>query len=77
MFPGALPHKNSLWLYKHKVIVTPADGLGDVGAADYIRINYSSPNIEAFERFRNVSPKAIAEAQNNIYAEPVANYFKK
>lgn len=74
---GITAQELTVALYKHKVIVTPADGLGDVGAADYIRINYSSPNIEAFERFRNVLPKAIAEAQNNVYAEPVANYFKK
>ena len=55
----------------------PGDGLGEVGAADYIRLNYSWPRLDCFEAFRAGLPKAIAEAQEGRYAVPVREFFVK
>jgi hypothetical protein len=64
-------------LLNHRIAVIPGDGLGVVGAADYIRLNYSSPDIECFERFREALPLAIAEAQEGRYVEAVDAFFAK
>ena len=50
---------------------------GDVKAADYLRLNYSHPDIACFERFREALPKAIAEAQAGRYAEAVIGFFER
>jgi len=51
--------------------------IGDVKAADYLRLNYSHPDIACFERFREALPKAIAEAQAGLYAEAVIDFFAR
>ena len=64
-------------LLKQKIAVIPGDGLGDVKAADYLRLNYSHPDIACFERFREALPKAIEEAQAGLYADAVVGFFER
>ncbi len=46
-------------------------------AADYLRLNYSHPDIACCERFREALPKAIAEAQAGLYADAVIRFFER
>jgi aspartate/methionine/tyrosine aminotransferase len=64
-------------LFKRKVAVYAGDGLGDVGAYEQIRLNFSRPDIWAFEQFRKALPEAIAEAKTGIYADFVIKFFEK
>jgi hypothetical protein len=48
-----------------------------VKPADYLRLNYSHPDIACFERFREALPKAIAEARTGRYAEAVIAFFER
>ena len=43
--------------------------------ADYLRLNYSSPDITCFEQFRVALPLAIAEAQAGRYATAGDAFF--
>jgi len=63
-------------LFKRRVAVYPGDGLGDVGATEYIRVNFSQPDLGAFERFRAALPEAIAEARSGVYREAVIAFFE-
>ncbi|MFB2552632.1 pyridoxal phosphate-dependent aminotransferase [Ensifer soli] len=74
---GVTAQEITVGLLKHKVAAIPGDGLGDVKAADYLRLNYSHPDIACFEAFRKALPLAIAEAQAGDYIEPVAAFFEK
>jgi aspartate/methionine/tyrosine aminotransferase len=62
-------------LFKRRVAVYPGDGLGDVGATEFIRVNFSQPDLTAFERFRAALPDAIAEAKSGVYRQPVIDFF--
>ncbi len=74
---GVTAQEVTVGLLNHKVAVIPGDGLGEVGASDYIRLNYSWPRLDCFEAFREGLPKAIAEAQDGKYAAPVKAFFEK
>lgn len=74
---GVTAQELTIGLLKEKVAVIPGDGLGDIGAANYLRLNYSHPDIACFERFRQALPLAIAEAQSGLYVEAVAEFFEK
>jgi aspartate/methionine/tyrosine aminotransferase len=74
---GVTAQEVTVGLLNHRVAVIPGDGLGEVGAADYIRLNYSWPRLDCFEAFRAGLPKAIAEAQEGRYAVPVREFFVK
>ena len=74
---GVTAQEVTVGLLNHHVAVIPGDGLGEVGAADYIRLNYSWPRLDCFEAFRAGLPKAIAEAQEGRYAVPVKEFFIK
>jgi aspartate/methionine/tyrosine aminotransferase len=74
---GVTAQEVTVGLLKEKIAAIPADGLGDVKAADYLRLNYSHPNIACFEQFREALPKAIAEAQAGLYAEAVIGFFER
>ncbi|MGH2597925.1 MAG: pyridoxal phosphate-dependent aminotransferase [Dehalococcoidia bacterium] len=63
-------------LFKRRVAVYPGDGLGDVGATEFIRVNFSQPEIGAFERFRAALPGSIAEAKSGVYREAVIAFFE-
>lgn len=64
-------------LLKYKIGVITGDGLGNVGDIEYIRLNYSHPDIECFELFRESLPKAIADAKTGMYKQAVIDFFKK
>ena len=74
---GVTAQEVTVGLLKEKIAAIPADGLGDVKAADYLRLNYSHPDIACFERFREALPNAIAEVQAGLYAEPVIEFFER
>ena len=74
---GVTAQEVTVGLLNHRVAVIPGDGLGDVGCADYIRLNYSSPDVACFEQFRTALPKAIAEAKEGRYAAAVDKFFAK
>lgn len=63
-------------LLKYKIGVITGDGLGNVGATEYIRLNYSHPDIACFELFREALPKAIADAQSGMYRDGVIKFFE-
>lgn len=73
---GVTAQEVSVGLLKHKIAVTPGDGLGNLGATDYVRLNYSHPDIACFEQFRKALPAAIAEAQSGVYADGVVDFFE-
>ena len=62
-------------LFKRKVAVYAGDGLGDVGAWECIRINFSRPDIWAFEKLRDVLDEAVNEARTGCYAAGVIKFF--
>ena len=61
---------------KEEIAAIPSDGLGDVKAADYLRLD-SHPDIACFERFREALPKAIEEAQAGLDADAVIGFFAR
>lgn len=73
---GVTAQELTVGLLNHGITVTPGDGLGDVGATDYIRLNYSHPEIDAFEVFREALPKAIEEAKTGQYKQGVIDFYK-
>lgn len=73
---GVTAQELTVALFKHKVAVYPGDGLGEIGATDYIRLNFSRPDDWAFRHFRKVLPVAIEEAASGIYSEGVFQFFK-
>lgn len=62
-------------LFKRRVAIYPGDGLGDVGATEYIRINLSQLESEAFERLRRALPEAIEEARTGCYRAAISDFF--
>lgn len=74
---GVTAQEITVGLFKHRVAVYPGDGLGNVGATDYIRLNISRPDLWAFRHFRKMLPLAIEEAKSGIYREGVSQFFKE
>lgn len=74
---GVSAQEISTALLKYKIATITGDGLGDVGAVEYIRLNYSHPDIKCFELFREALPKAIADAKTGMYRQAVIDFFKK
>ncbi len=74
---GVSAQELTVALFKHRVAVYPGDGLGDVGATDYIRLNISRPDTWAFEHFRKALPEAISEAQTGTYRDGVIGFFEQ
>lgn len=73
---GVTAQEITVGLLKRKIAVTPGDGLGNLGATEYLRLNYSHPDIACFELFRKALPEAIAEAQSGVYAQGVIDFYK-
>ncbi|MEZ5087056.1 MAG: pyridoxal phosphate-dependent aminotransferase [Tessaracoccus sp.] len=73
---GVTAQEITVGLIKHKIAVTPGDGLGDLGATEYIRLNYSHPDIKCFETFRDALPKAIEEAKSGMYKQGVISFYE-
>lgn len=74
---GVTAQEITVGLLKHKIAAIPGDGLGDVKCADYLRLNYSSPDFACFETFRKALPLAIKEAQEGRYVAAVDAFFAK
>jgi aspartate/methionine/tyrosine aminotransferase len=74
---GVTAQELTVALFKHHVAVYPGDGLGDVGATDYIRLNISRPDLWAFRHFRRVLPLAIEEAKSGMYRNGVIQFFRE
>lgn len=74
---GVSAQEINVGLLKYKIATITGDGLGSVGATEYIRLNYSHPDIRCFEIFREALPKAIADAKTGMYRQPVIDFFKK
>lgn len=64
-------------LFKRHVAVYAGDGLGDVGASEYIRINISRSDIWAYEKLREEMIPSIKEAQSGVYGDAVASFFEE
>jgi aspartate/methionine/tyrosine aminotransferase len=74
---GITAQELTVSMFKRKVAIYPGDGLGDVRATDYIRINFSQPQPWAFERFRAVLPEAIEEARSGLYRDRIIAFFER
>jgi aspartate/methionine/tyrosine aminotransferase len=74
---GVTAQELTVALFKHRVAVYPGDGLGNVGATEYIRLNISRPDLWAFTHFRKVLPLAIEEAKSGIYRDGVIKFFEE
>jgi len=74
---GVTGQEIAVGLLKGKIAVTPGDGLGDLGATEYLRLNYSHPDIACFEQFRKALPEAIAEAKKGAYAQGVIDFYER
>jgi len=72
---GVTAQELTVALFKRRIAVYPGDGLGDVGATDYIRLNISRPDAWAFEHLGESLPKAIAEARSGAYSDAVIKFF--
>lgn len=64
-------------LFKRHVAVYAGDGLGDIGADTYIRINISRSDIWAYEKLAEEMGPAIDEAKTGVYADAVATFFEE
>ncbi len=74
---GVSAQELTVALFKHHVAVYPGDGLGSVGATEYIRLNLSRPDIWALEHLRRSLPQAISEAKTGAYREGVIRFFEQ
>ncbi|HWP91779.1 MAG TPA: pyridoxal phosphate-dependent aminotransferase [Thermodesulfobacteriota bacterium] len=74
---GVSAQELTVALFKHRVAVYPGDGLGNIGATEYIRLNLSRPDMWALEHFRESLPKAISEAQTGVYRKGVIRFFEQ
>jgi aspartate/methionine/tyrosine aminotransferase len=73
---GVSAQELTVALFKRRVAVYPGDGLGDVGATDYIRLNISRPDTWAFSHLAESLPEAIVEARSGVYRERVIKFFE-
>ena len=74
---GVTAQEITVGLLNHRVAVIPGDGLGEVKCADYVRLNYSHPDLACFEQFRVALPRAIAEARDGRYAAAIDAFFAR
>lgn len=72
---GVTAQEVTVGLLKEKIIVTPGDGLGESGSTEYIRLNFSHPDIACFEQFRIALPLAIEEAKTGKYKDGVIGFY--
>lgn len=70
---GITAQELTLSLFKRRVVVYPGDGLGNVGATDYLRLNISRPDKFAFEKLRD----SLSEAKSGVYRKKIINFFEK
>lgn len=73
---GATAQELTVALFKRNVAVYPGDGLGDVGAMSFIRLNISRPDMWAFEHLKKSLPDAISEAKSGVYRKSLIRLFE-
>jgi len=73
---GATAQEICVALFKRKIATIPGDALGEVGAADYLRINFSHRDRSRLARLGNALPEAVSEARAGAFAAPVAAFFR-
>jgi hypothetical protein len=74
---GATAQELTVALFKRNIAVYPADGLGDVGATSFIRLNISRPDLWAFEHLKKSLPDAISEAKSGVYRKSLIRFFEQ
>jgi aspartate/methionine/tyrosine aminotransferase len=74
---GVTAQELTVSLFKRRVAVYPGDGLGDVGAERFVRLNISRPDLRAFSKLREALPEAIAEARSGSYREALIDFFSR
>jgi len=70
---GVTAQELTVSLFKRRVVVYPGDGLGNVGAMGYLRLNISRPDKFAFEILRD----SLSEAKRGVYRKKIINFFEK
>ncbi|MCL4244426.1 MAG: hypothetical protein KJ002_04745, partial [Candidatus Dadabacteria bacterium] len=74
---GVTAQELTVSLFKRRIAVYPGDGLGDVGAERFVRLNISRPDLRAFNKLREALPEAIAEARNGAYRDAIIDFFSR
>lgn len=74
---GVTAQELTISLFKRNIAVYPGDGLGDSGAIDYVRLNFSHSDQRALKRFEDSLDEAIKEAETGIYKESVIRFFEE
>lgn len=74
---GVTSQELTVSLFKRRIAVYPGDGLGDVGAERFVRLNISRPDLGAFGRLREALPEAIAEAKSGAYRDALIDFFSR
>jgi aspartate/methionine/tyrosine aminotransferase len=69
---GTTAQELTVALFARRVAVYPGDGLGDVGALRFVRLNLSRPDTDALDRLAAELPDAIEEAASGRWRDPVA-----
>jgi hypothetical protein len=73
---GVSAQELTVALFRQGVCVIAGDALGEVGATQLVRINYSARDIAKLERFRTVLPLAIRDAQSRRYLPGVRAFYQ-
>ena len=74
---GVTAQELTVSLFKRNIAVYPGDGLGDSGATDYVRLNFSHPDRGALKRFEDSLGEAVEEARTGVYTESVIRFFEE
>ncbi len=74
---GVTAQELTVALFKRNIAVYPGDGLGDSGATDYVRLNFSHSHQRALKRFEDSLGEAVEEARTGIYTESVIRFFEQ
>ena len=74
---GVSAQELTVALFRRGICVISGDALGEVGATQYIRINYSARDIAKLERFRAMLPLAISDARSRRYLPGVRAFYQR
>jgi aspartate/methionine/tyrosine aminotransferase len=74
---GVSAQELTVAFFRQGICVIAGDAFGENGATRYLRVNYSSPDLVNFERFRDALPRAIRDAQSGQYLSGVEAFYKR